>query len=64
MPELRKGLGDRVLEDNNTDVKYEGEVVHMEGGGYSAPSRVLGLEGLDMIVDAERRERCFTGRVS
>ena len=34
----------------------------MEGGGYGAPSRVLGLEVVDMIVDAERRERCFTGR--
>ena len=54
LPEL--ALGNRVFEDNNTDVENEGEVVDMEGGGYGAPSRVLGLEVVDMIVNAERRE--------
>ena len=56
--ELRKALGNREFEDNDTDV---------EGGGYGA-SCVLGLEDardrlVDMIVDVERgereRERCF-----
>ena len=56
LPELRKALGNRVFENNNTDVENEGEVVDMEGSGYGAPSRVLGLEVVDMIVNAERRE--------
>ena len=30
LPELRKALGKRVFEDNNTDVEDEGEVVDME----------------------------------
>jgi hypothetical protein len=55
--ELRRALGNRVFEDDNSDV------VDMEGnGGYGDSRSVLGLEDardrvVDMIVDVERRER-------
>ena len=46
--DLRKALGNRVFEDNNTDVEGDSEGVGLE----DARDRVV-----DMIVDVERRER-------
>jgi hypothetical protein len=55
--ELRKALGNRVFEDDNTNDDVADDAVDMEGVG-----SVLGLEDardrvVDMIVDVERREK-------